>query len=71
LKHPIGHPETGRTNRDRLWAGGDIVTGAAKVIVAMGVAKRSALDMLTTFGIPCGEDVEKLVATDAHETLVA
>ena len=27
--------ETGKTSRERIWAGGDVVTGAATVISAM------------------------------------
>ncbi len=34
--------ETGRTVKDRVWAGGDIVTGAATVISAMGAGKCAA-----------------------------
>ena len=33
---------TGRTAKDRVWAGGDIVTGAATVISAMGAGKRAS-----------------------------
>ena len=33
---------SGRTGKDRVWAGGDIVTGAATVISAMGIGKRAA-----------------------------
>jgi glutamate synthase (NADPH/NADH) small chain len=33
---------TGKAVKDRVWAGGDIVTGAATVISAMGAGKRSA-----------------------------
>ncbi len=33
---------TGKTVKDKVWAGGDIVTGAATVISAMGAAKRAA-----------------------------
>ena len=43
--------ETGTTSRDRVWAGGDIVTGAATVILAMGAGRKAALAMLNTFGI--------------------
>ncbi|MGC8657480.1 MAG: NADPH-dependent glutamate synthase [Desulfomonilaceae bacterium] len=43
--------ETGKTSRDRIWAGGDIVTGAATVILAMGAGRKAALSMLETFGI--------------------
>jgi len=34
--------ETGRTSLDRVWAGGDIVTGAATVILAMGAGRKAA-----------------------------
>ena len=37
--------DTGRTTKDRVWAGGDIVTGAATVISAMGAGKRAAADI--------------------------
>lgn len=37
--------ETGRTTKRRVWAGGDIVTGAATVISAMGAGKRAAADI--------------------------
>jgi glutamate synthase (NADPH/NADH) small chain len=37
--------ETGKTTKDRVWAGGDIVTGAATVISAMGAGKRAAADI--------------------------
>mgnify|MGYP002230238611 CR=1 FL=1 len=34
--------ETGQTTDPRIWAGGDIVTGAATVILAMGAGKKAA-----------------------------
>lgn len=37
--------ETGRTKKKRVWAGGDVVTGAATVISAMGAGKRAAADI--------------------------
>ena len=37
--------ESGRTSVPRVWAGGDIVTGAATVILAMGAARTAAKDM--------------------------
>ncbi|MBN1402413.1 MAG: NADPH-dependent glutamate synthase [Anaerolineae bacterium] len=37
--------ETGRTRMERVWAGGDIVTGAATVISAMGAGRVAADDM--------------------------
>jgi glutamate synthase (NADPH/NADH) small chain len=41
----VADEETGKTTKDRVWAGGDIVTGAATVISAMGAGKRSAADI--------------------------
>jgi len=35
----------GRTSLDRVWAGGDIVTGSATVIEAMGAGKKAAADI--------------------------
>ncbi len=37
--------ETGRTSRDRIWAAGDVVTGAATVISAMGAGRKAADDI--------------------------
>jgi glutamate synthase (NADPH/NADH) small chain len=37
--------ENGRTSIPRVWAGGDIVTGSATVIEAMGAGKKSAADI--------------------------
>ena len=37
--------ETLKTSVDRVWAGGDIVTGAATVILAMGAGRRAARSM--------------------------
>ena len=36
---------TGKTVKSKVWAGGDIVTGAATVISAMGAGKRAAVDI--------------------------
>ena len=41
----VADEETGRTSNPRIWAGGDIVTGAATVILAMGAGKKAAADM--------------------------
>jgi len=41
----IANEETGKTVKDKVWAGGDIVTGAATVISAMGAGKRAAADI--------------------------
>jgi glutamate synthase (NADPH/NADH) small chain len=35
-------PATGKTSKDRVWAGGDIATGAATVIAAMGAGRKAA-----------------------------
>jgi len=37
--------EKGKTSMDRIWAGGDIVTGMATVIEAMGAGRASAMDI--------------------------
>ncbi|HYA43207.1 MAG TPA: NADPH-dependent glutamate synthase [Syntrophobacteraceae bacterium] len=34
--------QTGKTSVDRIWAGGDVVTGAATVISAMGAGRKAA-----------------------------
>jgi len=41
----VADPETGRTTLERVWAGGDIVTGAATVISAMGAGRVAANDI--------------------------
>jgi glutamate synthase (NADPH/NADH) small chain len=40
--------ETGRTSQSRVWAGGDIVTGSATVILAMGAGRAAAQNMHST-----------------------
>jgi glutamate synthase (NADPH/NADH) small chain len=35
-------PATGKTSKERVWAGGDIATGAATVIAAMGAGRKAA-----------------------------
>lgn len=37
--------DAGRTSREGVWAGGDITTGGATVISAMGAGKRAAEDI--------------------------
>ena len=41
----VADHETGRTKKRHVWAGGDVVTGAATVISAMGAGKRAATDI--------------------------
>ena len=38
----VADEESGKTVKDKVWAGGDVVTGAATVISAMGAGKRAA-----------------------------
>jgi len=38
----VADDETGRTSRAGIWAGGDVVTGAATVISAMGAGRKAA-----------------------------
>ena len=41
----IADPHTGKTTKKGVWAGGDIVTGAATVILAMGAGRDAANSM--------------------------
>jgi glutamate synthase (NADPH/NADH) small chain len=41
----VADQDTGRTTEPRVWAGGDVVTGSATVISAMGAGKRAAADI--------------------------
>jgi glutamate synthase (NADPH/NADH) small chain len=41
----VADEATGKTVKDRVWAGGDIVTGAATVISAMGAGKVASADI--------------------------
>ncbi len=38
----VADPETGKTTRKGVWAGGDIVTGQATVILAMGAGRKAS-----------------------------
>jgi len=42
--------DNGRTSRERVWAGGDVVTGAATVISAMGAGRRAARSIHESLG---------------------
>lgn len=44
-KYIVADEETGKTTKDKVWAGGDIVTGAATVILAMGAGRKAAVSM--------------------------
>jgi glutamate synthase (NADPH/NADH) small chain len=41
----VADENTGKTSRDLVWAGGDVVTGAATVISAMGAGRNAAKDI--------------------------
>jgi glutamate synthase (NADPH/NADH) small chain len=41
----VADEKTGRTTKNRVWAGGDIVTGTATVISAMGAGQAAARDI--------------------------
>jgi glutamate synthase (NADPH/NADH) small chain len=41
----VADEATGKTKKDKVWAGGDIVTGAATVISAIGAGKSAAADI--------------------------
>jgi glutamate synthase (NADPH/NADH) small chain len=38
----VADEETGKTSKEGVWAGGDIVTGQATVILAMGAGRKAA-----------------------------
>ena len=46
----VADEATGTTSRARVWAGGDVVTGAATVISAMGAGRRAARSIHETLG---------------------
>lgn len=41
----VADEETGKTSKEGVWAGGDIVTGQATVILAMGAGRKAADDI--------------------------
>jgi len=41
----VNDEKNGRTSKDKVWAGGDAVTGAATVILALGAGKDAAKDI--------------------------
>jgi glutamate synthase (NADPH/NADH) small chain len=41
----VADEETGKTSLEKVWAGGDVVTGAATVINAMGAGRKAARSM--------------------------
>ncbi len=51
----VANPANGRTRMKRVWAGGDIVTGAATVISAMGAGRIAANDMDAYLSNGCPE----------------
>jgi glutamate synthase (NADPH/NADH) small chain len=42
----VADKESGRTSKKKVYAGGDIVTGAATVILAMGAGKAAARSII-------------------------
>jgi glutamate synthase (NADPH/NADH) small chain len=41
----VADEATGKTSMEKVWAGGDVVTGAATVILAMGAGRKAARSM--------------------------
>ena len=60
----VASEQTGETTKGRVWAGGDVVTGAATVISAMGAGKVAATD-IDRFLRGESESEEELEATVA------
>jgi glutamate synthase (NADPH/NADH) small chain len=50
----VADEATGRTSRERVWAGGDVVTGAATVISAMGAGRAAAQSIHETLSGAAG-----------------
>ena len=48
-------PQTGKTSKERVWAGGDVASGAATVINAMGAGRRAASSIHTFLSEPGAE----------------
>jgi glutamate synthase (NADPH/NADH) small chain len=60
----VADEKTGKTTKERVWAGGDIVTGAATVISAMGAGKAAAADINRFLrGEPVAETAQAVVAS--------
>ncbi len=67
-KQAIVNPETGRTSRTGVWAGGDLVTGADTVVRAMAAGRRAAADIdvfLSAAGEEAGTEREAVMALSA------
>ena len=64
IEFKIADETTGATSKQRVFAGGDIVTGAATVISAMGAGKSAAADIDRFL---CGETVPEAEAEAAPE----
>jgi len=65
----IDADETLATSMAGVYAGGDIVTGAATVILAMGAGRRAARSIKTYLGIRDSEIVYRPARTDCSGTL--
>ncbi len=69
----VADEETGQTSRARVWAGGDVVTGAATVISAMGAGRKAARSIHETLVRPAKEgatmNLEEIAAHLRCETL--
>ncbi len=52
-------PETGKSSKERVWAGGDVASGAATVINAMGAGRRAAKSIHDYLCQPDGWNCEK------------
>ncbi|MCK4757775.1 MAG: FAD-dependent oxidoreductase, partial [Thermoplasmata archaeon] len=58
----------GKTTKDKVWAGGDIVTGMATVIEAMGAGRLAALDIHEKLmGVPKPTDTSPEALPDDME----
>jgi glutamate synthase (NADPH) small chain len=63
----VADEQTGRTSRERIWAGGDVVTGAATVISAMGAARKAARSIHETLSNQAGEPLPSVAGEQTVE----
>ena len=61
-------PETGATTREGVFAGGDIVTGAATVILAMGAGRKAATAIREYLDRKAGGGDGKAALAQPHDT---
>jgi len=62
----VADEESGRTTRARIYAGGDVVTGAATVILAAGAGKNAAEAIDRDLSAARGDDQGRELQSGRH-----